>query len=62
MQATVTEQLSNLVFTIQFFFFKLNEFLARRFNAGQNQIFHRISFCSLHVLVQLSVFLAVEDG
>ncbi len=59
MQAT--EQLSNLVFTIQFFF-KLNEFLARRFNAGQNQIFHRISFCSLHVLVQLSVFLAVEDG
>ena len=29
MQATVTEQLSNLVFTIQFFF-KLNEFLARR--------------------------------
>ena len=61
MQATVTEQLSNLVFTIQFFF-KLNEFLARRFNAGQNQIFHRISFCSLHVLVQLSVFLAVEDG
>ena len=59
MQAT--EQLSNLVFTIQFFF-KLNEFLARRFNAGQNQIFHRIAFCSLHVLVQLSVFLAVEDG